>query len=100
MLAKILLGFAEIVKLFQLHSAFILAVDCILLMMQKMIHLTDFKRNRRFHCLNTSIFLDGVNTSVDKRRAMNVIHLDFCNIFLSKLETYGFDGWTLQWKRN
>lgn len=56
------------------------------------------------HALTNQVaFYDGVTISLDKGRAMDVVHMDLCkttdtvpyNLLLSNLERDGFDRWTV-----
>ena len=58
--------------------------------------------------INHVAFNVEVTALADKKRATDVISLDFNkavemfphNILLSKLKIYGFDGWAVKWIRN
>lgn len=60
-------------------------------------------------CLTAVVaFYAGVTALVAKRRASDGFYLDFCeafdrvphNVLVAKLESYGFDGWTVRRIRN
>ncbi|KAJ7396188.1 Ig heavy chain V region C3-like protein [Pitangus sulphuratus] len=57
---------------------------------------------------NLVALYDGVTVVVEEGKATDIIYLDLCkafdavlhDIFVPKLETHGFDGWTTKWIKN
>lgn len=60
-------------------------------------------------CMTSQVpFCYEVTTPVDKGKTIDIVYLDFCkafdmvphNILLSRLESGGFNRWTVRWIRN